>query len=543
MRGAIAEGYSVSIGRGLARFEAMQPGAADRGGHGRPSVLPAGPIAFAGPAVLAATIVGTTRAQPERPRTLEPSASSPDTATTPAVLAAVQLAPVPVPAPHTRVASMVRRLYALLIAFAVSIVLYRAFGDGATFGPGGSFDGGVLDPAGVVPAVAGGAAVCAALLIASASRAGLAAIAHLRLPGLGPGARATANGLAWASLALLAVHFTADAFEPLPGGPQLFGVLLGGAFGVGTSRLHRHAIDHEAYRTFNLVAMLLAAGSLASMSITPTGDWWTRNFSTLGTSNDLAAACFNVAVVVSGAGMAGLAGPLTHALAVGGFGIRRGARTSIRVQIGLVGFGLMGVGAVPIDRVPVLHNAFALLAAAAFASLCLGTRWYAQRMPPGFVRFSYAALVVEVAAMVGYDVLHWFNLTVFEIIAFTLVFAWLIALVASTSVHRHHHRQGDAAGASRGIHEDVHPPAPERADRPRFGGVGHSPRSGRCAAAGLAVTIPAQPESRPDRTGPLPLTAERSGHVPLDRSGPSSPSSVRVARRDGLFARPRWGGR
>ena len=44
------------------------------------------------------------------------------------------------------------------------------------------------------------------------------------------------------------------------------------------------------------------------MSITPTGEWWTHNFSTLGTSDDIAAACFNVAMVVSGAGMAAMSG-------------------------------------------------------------------------------------------------------------------------------------------------------------------------------------------------------------------------------------------
>ncbi|GAA1779731.1 hypothetical protein GCM10009748_10920 [Agromyces lapidis] len=330
-----------------------------------------------------------------------------------------------------RLVSLVRRLYAVLIAVAISIVLARALAP-AALDPASA-----LDVVGLIPALAGGAAVCAALIAVSASHAGLASIAHLRLPGLAPGPRAVANGLAWAALALLAVHFTSAAFEPLPGGHRPIGCLLGAAFGFGTYRLHRHALDHEAYRTFNLVAMLLAAGSLASMSLTPTGDWWTHNFSTLGTSNDLAAACFNVAVAVSGAGMAGLSGALTRALAFGGFAIRRGARTTMRVFIGLVGFGLMGVGAVPIDRETDLHNAFALGAALAFAFLCIGARWYARRMPRRLVVFSYAALTLELVAMAGYDALGWFSLTVFEIVAFALVFAWLIALVATTSGHHH----------------------------------------------------------------------------------------------------------
>ena len=220
---------------------------------------------------------------------------------------------------------------------------------------------------------------------------------------------------------------------------------------MSTWRLHRQAIEHEAYRTFNLVAMLLAAGSLASMSITPTGEWWVHNFSTLGTSGDFAALCFNVAVATSGGGIAGLSAMLTRGIAFGGFGIRRGARVVIRSLIGLVGFGLMGVGWVPISQAPDLHNAFALGAAAGFALLCIGAPWYAVRMPRAFVWFSTIALLVEAGAMFAYDALHVFNLTVFEIIAFTLVFAWLIVFVAVTSAHRYEHGETDAAARCRGI--------------------------------------------------------------------------------------------
>jgi hypothetical protein len=303
----------------------------------------------------------------------------------------------------------------------------------------------------IMPALAGGAAVGAALMVASASRTRLSALERLGLPAPGPMSRSVANGLTWAALAMLAVHFTADAFEPVPGGHLAVGVALALALGVSTWRLHRQAIEHEAYRTFNLVAMLLAAGSLASMSITPTGEWWVHNFSTLGTSGDFAALCFNMAVATSGGGIAGLSAMLTRGIAFGGFGIRRGARAVIRSLIGLVGFGLMGVGWVPISQAPDLHNAFALVAAAGFALLCIGAPWYAAGMPRAFVWFSTIALLVEVGAMVAYDVLHVFNLTVFEIIAFTLVFAWLIVFVAVTSAHRGEHGETDAAARCRGI--------------------------------------------------------------------------------------------
>ena len=331
-----------------------------------------------------------------------------------------------------RLGSLVRRAYALLIAGAVSVVLLRALAP--QFASSSGAQG--IDYLLIAPALAGGAVVGAALIVASASRTGLSTLAQLGLPLPGPTGRSVANGLTWAALAMLAVHFTSDAFEPVPGGHFTVGAALAVSIGVSTGRLHRQAIEHEAYRTFNLVAMLLAAGSLASMSITPTGEWWVHNFSTLGTSGDFAAMCFNVAVAASGGGIAGLSAMLTRGIAFGGFGIRRGARAVIRALIGLVGFGLMGVGWVPISQAPDLHNAFALGAAGAFALLCIGAPWYAVRMPRSFVWFSATTLLLEVAAMAGYDGLHLFNLTVFEIVAFTLVFAWLIVFVAVTSVHR-----------------------------------------------------------------------------------------------------------
>lgn len=325
-----------------------------------------------------------------------------------------------------------KRVYVLLIALAVSIVLFRILAPQL----GMPRDGAALtaDVLWLLPAAVGGAAVGAAIVVASASRAGLEGMARLGLPGLGADARALSNGLTWAAIALLGVHFTANAFDVLPGGHSLVGAILGGSLGFGTYRLHRHAIEHDAYRTFNLVAMLLATGILASMSMTPTGDWWTLNFSTLGTSDDVAAACFNVAIILSGAGMAGLARSLTRALTARRFDARRGGVRTLKALISIMGLCLVGIGLVPIDGHMALHNTFAAAAAGAFGLLCLGVQLWARRMPRPLVWLSYAALGLEVAAMIAYDRLGFFSLTVFEIVAFTLVFAWLIALIATTAM-------------------------------------------------------------------------------------------------------------
>ncbi|WP_308798603.1 hypothetical protein [Agromyces silvae] len=284
-----------------------------------------------------------------------------------------------------------------------------------------------------LPAVAVAAVAGATLVVVSGSPTSLAVLGELGFPEISARRRARANGLVWAGIGLLMVHFTAPAFAVVPGGPVVVGLVFALGLGLGTMRLHLAALEHEAYRSFNLVAMLLAAGSIASMSITPTGDWWAHNFSTLGTSDDFAAMCFNLAVTMSGLGMALLGPALSASLRSERFGLRRGGLTAIRVLIAFIGASLMGVGIVPIDGATDLHNLFACGAAAGFAVLALGVQVWARRMPRSLVLFSYGALAVEVAAMVAYDGLKIFNLTVFEIVAFTLVFAWLIALVAITA--------------------------------------------------------------------------------------------------------------
>ena len=392
MRGARAGSFPASSNRGDRRQRReVRPGSAGREGHGRP---------FSGPA----SSVGLRRPGSQR---FDP----------------------------LRGAAVMRRAYAALIALAVAIIAFHEFSSSFVSASVGDGVAAGLAPIGfmwALPSLAAGAVVGAALVVASASRGGMTALRRLGLPGLGPDARARANGMTWGAIALLGVHFTREAFEVFPGGNVVAAVALGSSLGYGTFRLHRHAIDHEAYRTFNLVAMLLAAGSLASMSLTPTGEWWTHNFSTLGTSDDFAAACFNIAIVVSGAGMAAMSAGLTRAVSDPRYGVRRGGLSAMRVLIVLIGMSLMGVGLVPIDGATDLHNLAACGAAASFAVLCLGVQVWARRLPRSMVIASYASIAIEVVAMVAYDGMGVFNLTVFEIVAFTLVFAWLIALVAIT---------------------------------------------------------------------------------------------------------------
>ncbi|WP_353828504.1 DUF998 domain-containing protein [Agromyces sp. SYSU T0242] len=179
------------------------------------------------------------------------------------------------------------------------------------------------------------------------------------------------------------------------------------------------------------------------MSLTQTGEWWARNFSTLGTSDDLAAAWFNAGLVASGAAMAVMSEPLARGLARPEYRARPAAGAVVRSLIAVIGLALTGIGLVPIDANELVHNVLASAAGAAFFGLATLTPWMVRGLPRRLIATSIAALAVEVLAWVAYDRLGWASLTVFEVVAFALVFVWLITLVVTT-----HPERGDA-GATR----------------------------------------------------------------------------------------------
>lgn len=290
--------------------------------------------------------------------------------------------------------------------------------------------------------------VFAALTIASASQSGIELLHRFGVHST-PENRAVLAAGSWFAAAALGVHFSAAAFSPVPGGQWVVAVVLGGGLALAVFCLHRVAVHDHAYRTFNLAAMTLAAGSIASMSLTGTGSWWALNFSTLGTTDDAAAFSFNAGAVLSGLAMVLLARTLTNGLAAPRFGASDAGIRVLRVCIVMLGLCLAGVGLVPIDTATDVHNAFALGAAVCFALPALCLRLLVRGAPRRLVVLSIAFVAVEVVAMVLYDGLHLFSLTVFEIVAFSLIFIWLIAItVMSREPGSIRASATDAAGAT-----------------------------------------------------------------------------------------------
>ncbi|WP_430647990.1 DUF998 domain-containing protein [Agromyces sp. GXS1127] len=348
-------------------------------------------------------------------------------------------------APVARHAALISAMVAIAAAVAVSagsrlVHLVPHAHSGAAHGPQHV----VVDVLCLVVAVLVAALLLTALTVASVPARRRSARSRCPVPWGGPLVGAFANASVWTTIAALAVGSAADAFAGVPGGHVAACAVLAGGLGGVTGAVHRRAHHQGVYRSFNVVAMLLAAGCLASMSLTDTGEWWARNFSTLGTSDDVAAVWFNAGLVLSGGAMAAMAGRLVRGLARAQYRARRGALVVVRGLVGVIGFALAGVGLVPIDADETLHNVFASAAGLAFFGLAAGAPWLVRRLPRRLIATSAAAIVVEVSVWAVYDGLGWASLTVFEVVAFALVFVWLIALVVTT----HPERVDAAAGAA-----------------------------------------------------------------------------------------------
>ena len=95
----------------------------------------------------------------------------------------------------------IRRTYAVLIAAAMTIVLFHEFTTRFGAGHGGPRLAGLVlhgeDVVWALPALALGAAVGAGLVVASGSRVGHSVLERLHLPGLGRDSRARSIGLVW----------------------------------------------------------------------------------------------------------------------------------------------------------------------------------------------------------------------------------------------------------------------------------------------------------------------------------------------------------
>jgi len=158
--------------------------------------------------------------------------------------------------------------------------------------------------------------------------------------------------------------------------------------------------------------------------------WWQENLSALGMSSDVSGVAFNFTLIVAGVVISTLAGYATATLAA----TAKSPSALHRVRlleggIALIGVFLACVGLFPVDERFGLHTLVASGMVVVFASLIVRIRTLVPSVSATFAALGWLFLAVIVVAAVLWFPVGYYNLTAVELIAASLIFAWLIILI------------------------------------------------------------------------------------------------------------------
>ncbi|WP_181034332.1 hypothetical protein [Arthrobacter sp. GMC3] len=232
--------------------------------------------------------------------------------------------------------------------------------------------------------------------------------------------------LGWLGIAdLMGKSFTGALIFTLPGA-----VLAAVAIAVSSYAVFLSAVNLTPISVSVILVVFLVAGALTSMLSATDPLWWQKNLSTLGISDDISALAFNLTLIIAGVVVTTIAHYATVAIPVGTAKEVSG-RNLVRGALVLIGVLLACVGIFPVDRFLTAHNVAASGMAAVYVALVLGLRRFVPAMPGVFILLGYVFVGVIVVLAVFFAT-GYYNLTAVELVAFLLIFSWLILLIRNT---------------------------------------------------------------------------------------------------------------
>ena len=184
----------------------------------------------------------------------------------------------------------------------------------------------------------------------------------------------------------------------------------------------------------NLLGIMIASGVTSAALNSGKSNWWQRHFSYLGSSFTKDNYTFNLTLIIVGFLLAILFDRLMTQL------VRKYNQTPIRFNffrlwLILCGISLSCVGLFPNNGnirggwVSMVHNVVAGLIVLFLLICMIGIQGWLPQAGRHFYGYTYvllAGLVVVVGLFYG---IHYLSLTAFELLSFTLAFAWLFSLI------------------------------------------------------------------------------------------------------------------
>ena len=185
-----------------------------------------------------------------------------------------------------------------------------------------------------------------------------------------------------------------------------------------------------------LLIVFMASATLASMATAQDPQWWEYHFSQLGTADDFSSSLFNLALIIGGAFVTTFALYVDRDLTTlvrQGVLERPSAPRVVSVVFIVMGVLLAGVGLVPVNVSTPIHNFCAVGMSISFLTLLIGSPWILRGMPKRFFVFCTGGIVLLLASAVLFEPLGYYNLTAFELAAFSIIFGWISVFIRFVS--------------------------------------------------------------------------------------------------------------
>jgi hypothetical protein len=236
-----------------------------------------------------------------------------------------------------------------------------------------------------------------------------------------------------ATLATIAGYYVLSAgFIGLTMDPFWAAVLLAINLGLVAHLTYVSASRMTTQRMSSLLMAFIIIGTLTSMVTTPDEEWWKLHFSQLGSFEDsISSWIFNGTLIAGGLLVTTFGvyvGNDMRALVDRGILKRDSSPRVVSTVFVAMGILLAGVGLVPVDVNLIVHNLSATGMAVVFLGLLIAAPRVLAGMPRTFFIVTWAFLAALVLSVVLF-VVQYFSLTAFEIIVFSLVFAWIAVFI------------------------------------------------------------------------------------------------------------------
>ncbi|MEJ3405572.1 hypothetical protein WDJ51_12590 [Rathayibacter sp. YIM 133350] len=223
--------------------------------------------------------------------------------------------------------------------------------------------------------------------------------------------------------------------------PFAAAAILGAVVALSAYFVFLSASGMTTSRLASTMAVFLVLGVVVSMLTVSNDHWWQMNLSALGQYDDFSAGTFNLTLIIGGIVITTLANYMTTELESGPL-TRTDAATSdatalsraryVKWSLVLIGVFLACVGIFHVDEHFWVHNTVASGMAVVYGVLVIRLRWIVPGLPESFFIVGYAFLGLVVVAGVFFATGYW-NLTAVEILAFALIFTWLLVLIRMIS--------------------------------------------------------------------------------------------------------------